>query len=103
MEYVGNIVYDDKLQENRKYVIYGYGQQGKKIYKYLENKGMAKNIVAICDRNYKKMNGGLVEIIDPNKAILIENVDFLVSGKYEYEMVEYLLESNISDIHILTL
>lgn len=102
MEYVGNIIYDEYLFEDRRFIIYGIGVNGRKIYDYLKNNGKEKNILAFCDKAISNGNLNNKMVISPSDAVKIDNVDFLVSGKYEYEMVEYLVSNSITKIHILS-
>lgn len=102
MEYVGKIVFDEKLFENRKYVIYGFGEHGKKIYEYMKKIDKENDVIGFCDRNADSIEKKEYLILPPEEAIKIPDVDFLVGGKYEYEMVQFLLKHNISRIHILS-
>ena len=102
MEYVGDILYDDILLQNRKYIIYGTGEYGKRIYEYLKGIHKEGDILFFCDKN--KYNSKLfdVDIIKPEKAIGFKNADFLVAGRYEREMVSFLVKNGINRIHILS-
>ena len=100
MEYIGNIKYDTILYEDRKFVIYGYGFYGKKLYELMQTMGIENKVVAFCDANAENE---VYTIVHPKEAVRMENVDFLVIGNYEYDMVQYLISENISRIHILTL
>lgn len=103
MEYIGNIKYDELIYENRKFIIYGFGIQGKKIYDYFKKINLEKKIIGFCDKNADIILNCPVDVIKPEYAVKIPKIDFLVSGKNEYEMVHFLLENNISRIHLLTI
>ena len=103
MEYVGNIKHDDYLLENRKFIIYGTGVCGKKIYEYLKENGKENNILFFCDKNLNIDKLFNIDVIFPEDAVNMPDVEFLVAGKYEYEMVGVLLKHNIRKIHLLSL
>ena len=101
MEYVGKIIFDELLYENRKFIIYGFGVQGKKIFEFLKSIGNEKNVVGFCDRDAASITNSEFLILHPDEAVKSGNVDFLVSGKHEYEMIQYLLANGVSRIHLL--
>lgn len=103
MEYVGKIIYDEKLFENRKYIIYGFGEHGKKIYEYMKKIGRENNVIGFCDKKAKSIVEAKYLVLLPEEAIENTNIDFLVGGKYEYEMVQFLLKHKISKIHMLSI
>ncbi len=105
IEYIGNISYDQELlRGDRKVVIFGAGVYGRKIYKYLKEKGISQNIVCFCDSNSKlgKNDNTNIPILEPLKAFkYFPDADYLISGKYSKEMYELLKENLIDRIHIL--
>lgn len=105
MEYVGNILYDEKLKNiNKKLIIFGAGTYGKKILSYLELNGLKKNIICFCDSNVRfnkcRINGIPVY---QTKDVLKEysDADYLVGGRYAKEIYFILSRAGIKKIHIL--
>lgn len=103
MEYAGKIIYDDKLYEDRQFIIYGFGMCGKKIYDYMKQIGKEDSVIGFCDKNAANILENDHTILLPDIAFEIPKVDFLVAGKYEYDMINNLLKHNISRFHILSL
>jgi FlaA1/EpsC-like NDP-sugar epimerase len=105
MEYVGNILYDEKLMDtDMKMVIFGAGTYGKKILQYLELNSLLKNVICFCDSNVKhdkhEVNG--IPVYHTTDAIKkFPDADYLVSGKYAKEMYDTLKKEGIEKIHIL--
>ena len=101
MEYIGNIRYDDYLLENRKFIIYGAGICGQKIYEYLKTNKREQNVLFFCDKKLNSEKLFNIEIIHPADAVNISGADFLVAGKYEHEMIDFLLNHGVRKIHLL--
>lgn len=105
MEYVGNILYDEKLMcADKKSIIFGAGTYGKKILQYLELNGLIKNVICFCDSSVKSdkrdVNG--IPVYHTKDTIKeFSNADYLVSGKYAKEMYYILKQEGIRKIHIL--
>ena len=106
MEYIGNIEYDEKLI-HKQLVIYGIGKVSYKIYKFLKNNNLHKNIEYFCVSDAVNINCKEFENIQV-KALsdvveLLPNADYLIAGKYMLEMLEQLQKKGINNIHILFL
>lgn len=106
MEYVGNILYDEKLkQADRKLIIFGAGIYGQKILRYLELNTLREKVICFCDSNAKSgrhysINGiPVYQAKDVIKKYL--DADYLVGGKYAKEMYCILKQEGIKRIHIL--
>lgn len=104
MEYVGNILYDDKIRcRDSRFVIFGAGIYGKKILKYLELNGLIKNVICFCDSSDKlekcDINGIPVYQTD-NVIKEFSDADYLVGGKFAKEMCQTLKDNGIKKIHL---
>ncbi len=103
--YIGNILYDKKLlDDNRCLIIFGCGLYGKKVAKYLEEKGMRNNILCFCDANKgvteEEVMG--IPVWEPSRVCEhYPQADYLISGKYSGEMYKFLIKNHIGKIHIL--
>ena len=64
MEYIGNIKYDTILYEDRKFVIYGYGFYGKKLYELMQTMGIENKVVAFCDANAENLKNEVYTIVE---------------------------------------
>lgn len=105
MEYVGNILYDEKLlDKGKKFIIFGAGLYGKKVLDYLDLNGVKESIICFCDSDTSK---DILEIdgipvyhtIDTFKRY--PNAEYLISGNYSKEMYKILKENDIRKIHLL--
>ncbi len=105
MEYIGNIIYDDKLMHaDRKFIIFGVGIYGKKVLKYLTLNGLSKNIICFCDSSekYNKCSINGIPVCQTRDVIKkFSDADYLVSGKYAKEMYLILRQAGIEKIHLL--
>lgn len=105
MKYVGNIIYDEKLMDGQtKFVIFGAGKTGKKIYEFFDINDRTNNVVCFCDRNCMLWDTEYkgVKIVNPEK-IMQEHPEyhFLASGVYKEEIAGYLMSNGMENIHIL--
>lgn len=103
MEYIGDIIYDDKLADkDNKLVIFGAGAYGRKVLRYLELNGLRDSIVCFCDSNEtlagQNIRGIPVCIVNDACEKYADAV-YLVSGVYAKEMLQILIEKNINKIH----
>lgn len=105
MEYIGNIIYDDKLlNKDRKFVIYGSGVYGRRILQYMDRNGMKDHIISFCNSTDTFSD----QVIQNIPIVCVKTIaeqypeaDYLVSGKYVREMYQILKENSIKRIHIL--
>lgn len=101
MEYIGNVLYDDLFVEDRKFIIYGTGIFGKKLYLYFKKCGYENKVIYFCDRDIQDGVFLGVKVIYPLEAVRVKNADFLVGGKYDTEMIDFLLDNGVEKIHLL--
>lgn len=103
MEYIGDIIYDDKLAgKDNKLVIFGAGVYGRKVLGYLELNGLRDNIVCFCDSNEALAGqniGGIPVCMINDVCEKYADAAYLVSGVYAKEMLEILMEKHIRNIH----
>lgn len=107
MKYVGNIIYDEKLADSQtKFIIFGAGKTGKKIYEYFEINNRTNSIVCFCDKNCMLWDTQYkgIQIVNPEK-IMTKHLEchYLTAGMYKEEIVEYLMSNGVENIHILFL
>lgn len=104
MEYIGDINYDEALESDQLFIIYGAGYFGKKVLGFCREKNKEKNIICFCDRN-KQLWGKRIEnikVMGIAKAIeKYPQAHFIVVGVYAKEMIEELQSLNINRIHLL--
>lgn len=103
MEYIGNIIYDKVvLESNIKFVVYGIGTMGKRLFAFLKNTGRLDKIDCICDAN-KELWGTLyngVLVISPDEAVNEKkDCHFLTTGKYAEEQIMFLQKNGVNKIH----
>ena len=107
MKYVGNSIYDEILTDNQiKFVIYGAGKTGKKIYDFFDINDRTSSILCFCDKNSILWNTEYkgIKIVNPEEVIQeYSECHFLVGGEYKEEIAEYLMANEIKTIHILFL
>ena len=105
MKYVGNMIYDTSLKQNHAhFVIFGAGKFGKRIYEYLYINDLACNVSYFCDMDEKLWGGKIndIEIVNPKQLIVDKGkYHYLVGGNYANEMIKFLVENNIDEIHVL--
>ncbi len=105
MEYVGNIIYDDKLlNKDRKFVIYGAGLYGKKVLQYMDMNGMKDHVICFCNSENKFNVQAIQEVpIVWTKTAIMQypDADYLICGKYAKEMYQILKENEVCKIHFL--
>lgn len=54
VEYVGSILYDEKLlKKDNKFVIFGAGLSGRSILSYLDLNGVKENVICFCDSSFE--------------------------------------------------
>ena len=103
MEYIGDIIYDDKLvNKDNKFVIFGAGVYGRKVLSYLELNGLRDSIVCFCDSNETLAGqniGGIPICMVNDVCEKYADAVYLVSGVYAKEMLEILMEKHIFKIH----
>ena len=105
MEYLGNILYDEKLKdESNVFVIYGAGRFGKKLYEDMELNGLESRVRCFCDRD-PVLLGTLCKglpIVSPQELLGDGKIHILFGGIYAYEILEYWLERHVDRLHLLT-
>ncbi len=103
MEYIGDIIYDEKiLDTDIRFIIYGAGKVGQRIYEYFRINDREGSIKYFCDANSslwgQKVKGVAVE--SPDK--LIEEYGeyhFIFAGQYADEICRLLIKRDIKNIH----
>ena len=107
MRYVGNIIYDEILIDTQaKFVIFGAGGVGKKIYEFFDINIRTDSILCFCDSNCMLWDTEYQGIkIDNPQRVMQEHPEchFLNGGVYKEEIAEYLMSNGIENIHILFL
>ena len=103
MEYIGNILYDEKLTDkDNKLVIFGAGVYGRKILNYLDLNGLMDSIICFCDSN-EKLEGQDIQGIPIYKVRDVcgryKDAIYLVSGGYAKDMIRILKKEKICKIH----
>ena len=106
MEYIGNILYDEKLSDtDRRFVIFGSGMYGRKVLEYLTLNGMKDKLICFCDSD-ASLEGSDIEGIPvcymKNALINYQDADYLVSGKCTKEIYHILRKEGFDRIHIFT-
>ena len=106
IEYIGNIELDEKL-EDKKLVIYGIGEFGRKIYKFLKNNGLQANVLCFCVSDNENAKCNIfqnIQVKTLSEAIKMSpDAEYLIGGKYAYEMLDELERRHINKIHLLFL
>lgn len=105
MEYVGNILYDEKLLfGNDRFVIYGAGMYGRMVLDYLEQNGRKSSVVCFCD-SAAALEGAVVGGVPVRRTDAVfrdcPDAHYLVSGTCYKEMYQILRGAGIGKIHIL--
>ena len=103
MEYIGDIIYDEKILDTRmQFIIYGAGKVGRRIYEYFKINDRQDSIRYFCDANSAlwgtKVKGVVVE--GPDK--LMEECgeyQFIFAGQYADEICRFLLKKGIKNIN----
>ncbi len=104
MEYIGSLIYDKALmEEDIRFVIYGNGMMGKRLFCFLKNNDRLERLDCFCDADdmlWGTMYEG-VPIISPKKAMREKkDCHFLTAGKYAEEQVRLLQKNGIKKIHM---
>lgn len=107
IEYIGNIIYDEKLlMSGNKIIIFGTGIYGKRVAEYLKKRVAKDRILCFCDSDSELEDCDIMGIPVRNPIEVCKrypNEDYLISGKFSREMYEFLKENYIDKIHILVL
>lgn len=107
IEYIGSILYNKKiLEKGNTIVIFGTGICGKRVAEYLEKNGAKNCIICFCDSNYDLAGCDImgIPIWKPSEVCKkYPNADYLISGKYSWEMYDFLKKNCINKIHILVI
>jgi len=107
MEYIGNILYDDKLYDgDNRFVIFGAGMYGRMLLEYMKQNGMKNTIICFCDSavTVKGCDIEGIPVLHPSVAFKrYPYADYLVSGRYFREMYRILMWAGIEKIHIFTI
>ena len=104
MEYIGNILYDQRLCEDIPVVIYGAKGAGKLFLRFLQNNSWEKKVKCICDQNSELWGMQLegVNIVSPVEALeRYKDAVFLVGGSRADEILKVLFEAGVQRIHLL--
>jgi len=105
MEYIGSLIYDRAaLEGNVRFVIYGNGKMGRKLFAFLENSGRLEQLDCICDGDKelwgKRYRG--IPILPPEEAVREKkDCHFLTAGRYAKEQVMFLQRGGIKNIHVI--
>lgn len=106
MYYIGDILYDDVLREEElRLIIFGAGWSGRKILEFLDLNECRHKCKYFCDNNKKLWGNEInsVSIISPEEAIRDKHVHFLVGGRFAREMIFFLHQNGVENIHFILL
>ena len=104
MEYIGHIKYDEGLEKDHEFVIYGAGYFGRKIVGVFEARNKKKIIQCFCDGKAELWDTKIEEIlvISPDEAVRkYPDAHFIICGNYVGQMLERLESLHIKKIHLL--
>lgn len=102
MEYIGNIIFDDKLKQANEIVIFGAGYFARKTLDYLKNNHLEQKIVCFCVSNDSKIELCGIPVLLIEEAVeRYRNAVYIVTGKYDKEMIQALLDKKIEKIHLI--
>lgn len=107
VEYIGNMLYDKKILDNgKKIIIFGSGLCGKRVAEYIVKSGGRDSIICFCDSNYGTEKNEImgIPVLEPSEVCKkYPNADYLISGKYSWQMYDFLKINFINKIHILVI
>ena len=98
ISYIGNMKNDDLQNIDKPIVICGAGRRGKKIYQYLKRRNI--KIKFFYDSNIEDEHYEEIPIKNLKMVKAEDEFIYIVSGLYAAEILNYLIENGIANIHI---
>lgn len=103
MEYIGDIIYDEKILDTRmQFIIYGAGKVGQRIYEYFMINDRQDSIKYFCDTNSALWGSTVKGVVVEGPDKLVEECReyrFIFAGQYADEICRLLLGKGIRNIH----
>lgn len=107
MDYIGRLEYDGKLQKGLEHVvIFGGGERLPELLKRMDQLGLKKRILCICDNDRKKWGQTVdgIEILPPEEVFQkFKDCPYILYNKYSVAICRQLLQEGISKIHLIRL